>query len=192
MTTTPHASPGGPEPMRRFWPAIVALLVLALLTAVHSLVFGPLAARYHQQLEAAGELGAPLDPRLVLAPLPPRVTELLRRNSLTAAEAERLSQSGFLTTDLVRRVADVAVECGIDVSASEPGTVAQTPGTVEVRAEVRLRGRYSQIVALLDRLAKDRSLYRVEQLSLSPLPTGAVEAKLELARAILKRSEGAS
>jgi hypothetical protein len=192
MTPAPNHSPGTPEPLRRFWPALMALLVLTLLTLVHSLVFGPMAARYRLQLQAAGEMGAPLDPRLVLAPLPPRVTELLRRNSLTSVEADRLGQSGFLTTDLVRRVADIAVECGIDVSASEPGTVVQTPGTVEVRAEVRLRGRYTQIVTLLDRLAKDRSLYRVEQLSLSPLPTGLVEAKLQLARAILKRSEGAS
>jgi hypothetical protein len=189
MTTAPDRSP---EPMRRFWPALTALLVLALLTAVHSTVFGPLAVRYRQQLLAAGELGAPLDPRLVLAPLPPRVTDLLRRNSLTAAEADRLSQSGFLATDLVRRVAGVAMENGIDVAASEPGTVAQTPGSVEVRAQLRLRGRYAQIVALLDQLSKERSLYRVEQLSLSPLPGGLVEAKLGLARAILKRSEGAS
>jgi hypothetical protein len=188
MTTAPGRPP---DPLRRFWPALTALLVLALLSAVHSTVFGPLAVRYHQLLQAAGELGAPLDPRLVLAPLPPRVTDLLRKNSLTALEAERLSQSGFLATDLVRRVAGVAVASGIDVAASEPGTVAQTPGSVEVRAVLRLRGRYTQIVALLDRLSQERSLYRVEQLSLSPLPGGLVEAKLGLARAILKRSEGA-
>jgi hypothetical protein len=66
--------------------------------------------------------------------------------------------------------------------------VAQTPATVEVRAELRLRGRYIQIVKLLDRLAKERSLYRIEQFSLVPLPGGVVEAKLEVARVYLKRS----
>jgi hypothetical protein len=180
----------GAPPLRRFWPALAALLVLALLSIVHSLVFAPLAGRYHQQLQAAAELGAPLDPRLVLAPLPPRVTDMLRKNSLSEAEANQLSQSGFLATDLVRRLAGVAVGVGIDVAASEPGTVAQTPGTVEVRAELRLRGRYSQVVRLLDALDKERSLYRIDRLSLAPLPGGSVEAKLLVARVFLKRSGG--
>src|SRR5580765_1823926 len=157
------------EPLRRFWPALAALLVLALLSSVHSLVFSPLAGRYRQQLEAAGELGAPLDPRLVLAPLPPRVTDMLRKNSLSEAEANQLSQSGFLATDLVRRLAGAAVGVGIDVAASEPGSVAQTPGTVEVRAQLRLRGRYAQVVKLMDALASERSFYRIERLSVLPL-----------------------
>ena len=165
---------------------------MVLLASVHSLVFSPLAGRYRQQLEAAGELGAPLDPRLVLAPLPPRVTDMLRKNSLSEAEANQQSQSGFLATDLVRRLASAAVSCGIDVAASEPGTVAQTPTTVEVRAQLRLRGRYTQIVKLLDTLAQERSLYRIEKLSLAPLPGGDVESKIEVARVFLKRSGSTS
>jgi hypothetical protein len=66
--------------------------------------------------------------------------------------------------------------------------VTQTPSTVEVRAELRLRGRYTQIVKLLDTLAQERSLYRIERLSLAPLPGGNVESKLEVARVFLKRS----
>lgn len=187
----PSAGPvlrAGVPPLPRFWPALAALLVLALLSSVHSLVFSPLAGRYRQQLQAAGELGAPLDPKLVLAPLPPRVTDMLRKNSLSEAEADQLSRSGFLATDLVRRLAGVAVGCGIDVAASEPGGVTQTTGTVEVRAQLRLRGRYVQIVRLLDSLASERSLYRIERLSLAPLPGGLVETKLEMARVFLKRS----
>ena len=182
----------GAGPLRRFWPALAALLVMVLLASVHSLVFSPLAGRYRQQLEAAGELGAPLDPRLVLAPLPPRVTDMLRKNSLSEAEANQQSQSGFLATDLVRRLAGAAVGVGIDVAASEPGSVAQTASTVEVRAGLRLRGRYAQIVKLLDALANERSLYRIERLSLAPLPGGLVESKLEVARVFLKRSGGPS
>ena len=196
--TSLAAPPAGPtlrvaaEPLRRFWPALAALLMMVLLASVHSLVFSPLAGRYRQQLEAAGELGAPLDPRLVLAPLPPRVTDMLRKNSLSEAEANQQSQSGFLATDLVRRLAGAAVGVGIDVAASEPGSVAQTASTVEVRAGLRLRGRYAQIVKLLDALANERSLYRIERLSLAPLPGGLVESKLEVARVFLKRSGGPS
>jgi len=174
--------------LRRFWPALAALLVLTLLSSVHSLVFSPLAGRYQQQLHAAGDLGAPLDPKLVLAPLPPRVTDMLRKNSLAEAEANQLSQSGFLATDLVRRLAAAAGGCGIDVAASEPGGVTQTPGTVEVRAQLRLRGRYAQVVKLMDALSSEHSLYRIERLSVVPLTGGLVEAKIEVARVFLKRS----
>jgi len=185
---TSLSNPSAAEPLRRFWPALAAILVLTLFSSVHSLVFSPLASRYRRQLQTAGEIGAPLDPRLVLAPLPPRVTDMLRKNSLAEAEANQLSQSGFLATDLVRRLAAVATGVGIDVAASEPGSVAQTPGTVEVRAQLRLHGRYTQIVKLLDALASERSLYRIERLSLVPLPGGLVESKLEVVRVFLKRS----
>jgi len=176
-----------PGPLRRFWPALVSLVVLGLFSSIHSLEFWPLAGRYRQLLNEAGELGAPLDPRVGLAPLPPRVTELLRRNSLASEDADRMSQSGFLATDLVRRVAGTAVACGIDVAASEPGAIAHTTSTVEVHAELRLRGRYADFVRLMDALSREQSLYRVEQLSLTPLPRGRLEARLELARVLLKR-----
>ena len=189
---TSLAAPPTMEPLRRFWPALAALLVMALLSSVHSLIFSPLAGRYRQQLHDAGEMGAPLDPRLVFAPLPPRVTDMLRKNSLSEADANELGQSGFLATDLVRRLAGAAVGCGIDVAASEPGSVVQTPGTVEVRAQLRLRGRYGQVVKLLDALATERSLYRIERLSLVPLPGGLVESRLEVARVFLKRSGASS
>src|SRR5262245_64201773 len=118
--------------------------------------------------------------------------EMLRKNSLSEAEANQLSQSGFLATDLVRRLAGTAVACDLDVAASEPGTVAQTPGTVEVSAELRLRGRYGQVVKLMDALARERSLYRVERVFVVPLPGSIVECKLEVARVFLKRSGGPS
>lgn len=174
-------------PLRRFWPALVALLLVALLSSVQTLAFGPLAARYRSQLSAAGEVGASLDPRLALAPLPPRVVELLRRNSVAAADADRLSQSGFLATDLVRRVSETAVGCGIDVAGSEPGVATQTATTLEIRAHLRLRCRYAQFVELLDDLADEHALYRIDRLSLVPQPNGAAEAELWVARVLLKR-----
>jgi len=63
---------------------------------------------------------------------------------------------------------------------------------VEVRAQLRLRGRYAQIVRLLDALASEHSLYRIERLSLVPLPGGLVESKLEVARVFLKRTGASS
>ena len=175
------------SPLRRHWPALVSLLVLALLWSVQTLGFGPLANRYRLQLAAAGEIGASLDPRLALAPLPPRVSELLQRNSVAAADADRLSQSGFLATDLVRRLSEIAVGCGIDVAGSEPGVATQTLTTLEVRAHLHLRCRYPQFVELLGDLAEERALYRMERMAVTPQPNGVLETELWVARVLLKR-----
>lgn len=175
------------ESFRRLWPAAGALLVVLSLWVVHSASFAPLASRYRRLLVEAGEMGATFDPRLAAAPLPPRVTDLFRRNSLAAADADRLSQSGFLATDLVRRISAAALRRGIEVSASQPGSATQTQATLEVRAQLMLEGRYEQVLTLLDDLAREGGLYRLEELSLSPQPGGRVQADLQLARMLLKR-----
>jgi hypothetical protein len=176
----------GPQ-LFRFWPALASLLVLALLWSVQTVGFGPLATRYRTQLTAAGEIGASLDPRLASPPLPPRVLEFLRSNSVAAADADGLSQSGFLATDLVRRVSERAVGRGIDVAGSEPGVATQTPSTLEVRAHLKLRGRYAQFVELLGDLAGEHGLYRIERMTISPQLNGLTETELWIARVLLKR-----
>ena len=175
------------DSVRRHWPALGALLVGAALWAVHTTSFAPLAAQYRRLLAQAGEMGATFDPRLAVAPLPPRVTDLFRQNSLAVAEADRLGQSGFLATDLVRRVSATAQRRGIEVSASQPGSATQTSATLEVRAQLVLEGRYEQVVGLLDELAREGALYRVEELALAPQPGGRVQADVQLARMLLKR-----
>ena len=174
-------------PPRRYWASVLALAVGASLWLVHTLSFAPLAARYRTQLTQAGEIGASLDPRLAAAPLPTRVALLFQSNSVTALEADRLSQSGSLATDLVRRVSETAVASGINVAASQPGAASQTATTIEVRAQLRLQGSYEQLVRLLGALAREGTFYRIEALSLTPLPKGAVEADVRLARMLLKR-----
>jgi hypothetical protein len=173
--------------MLRFWPALAALLVLALLWLVHTLGFAPLAARYRAQLAAAGEVGASLDPRLAAPPLPPRVVDLLRTNSVAASEADRLSQSGSLATDLVRRVSERAAGRGIDVAGSEPGVATQTASTLEVRAHLKLHCRYAQFVELLGDLAGEHALYHLERMTITPQANGLTETELWVARVLLKR-----
>lgn len=180
-------SPDRLSPLRRSWPALVALVVLALLWVVHSLGFSPLAARYRAQLASAGDVGASLDPRLASAPLPPRVTDLLRRNSIAAADADRLSQSGFLATDLVRRISEAAVACGVDVAGSEPGSTTQTETTVEVRAHLHLRCRYAQFVELLGDMSAEHTLYRFERIAMAPLPSELTDVEIWVTRVLLKR-----
>ena len=174
-------------PIRRHWAAILAVLLAAGLWAVDSLSFAPLAAHYRRQLTAAGEIGASLDPRLAVAPLPPRVTQLFQANSVAPTDAERLSQSGSHVTDLVRRVSEIAVANGLDVVSSQPGAASHTTSTLEVRAQLRLHGRYEQVVRLLDQLAREGTFYRLESLSLAPLDRGGIEANLHLTRMLMKR-----
>jgi hypothetical protein len=165
----------------------VALLLGAALWAADTAGFAPLAARYQRLLVEAGEMGATFDPRLAVAPLPPRVTELFRENSVAVADADRLAQSGHFATDLVRRVSATALQRGIEVSASQPGAATQTAAALEVRAQLVLQGRYEQVVELLDDLAREGALYRVEELSLTPEENGRVVADLQLARMVLTR-----
>lgn len=173
--------------LRRFWPALVSAILLAQLWIVHTLGFRPLAVRYRAQLATAGEIGASLDPSLALAPLPPRVIDLLRRNSVAAEDAEGLSQSGFLATDLVRRISETAGAFGIDVAASEPGVATQSTSSLEVRAHLRLRCHYDQFIRLLDALAAGRSFFRIERMSLTPRPDGLTDVELWVARLLFKR-----
>ena len=176
-----------PTNVLRFWTAIVALLLGAGMWFAHTWSFSPLASQYRKQLRAAGEIGASLDPRLAVAPLPPRVTHLFQVNSVTNADAERMSQAGFYGTDLVRRISEIAVANGLDVAASQPGAASHTASTIEVRAELRLRGRYEQLVRLLDQLAHEGAFYRLDAMSLAPLENGAVEADLQVTRMLMKR-----
>ncbi len=171
----------------RYAHALAALLVGATLWVFHTTAFAPLASRYRSLLLHAGEMGATLDPRLAVAPLPPRVVELFRRNSVAIADADRLAQSGFLATDLVRRVSETATERAITVTSSQPGAATQTATAIEVRARLVLQGRYEQIVKLLDDLSREGALYRVDELLIEPLPGGRVSAELMLTRRLLKR-----
>lgn len=181
--STPTPSPW----TRALGPALLALGTFAVFSLVHSLSFQPLAARYRAQLTEAGAVGASIDPRLAVSPVPPRVQELLRLNSVTSPEADRLMASGQLATDLVRDVSELADGIGLDIVESEPGLVTRSGGTLEVRAQLRLRARYTQIVELLDRFAQQRALVRIERLMVSPGEGETVDVELHVASVLLKR-----
>jgi len=176
---------------QRHAPVLAALLVGAAFWVLNSAGFVQVAGKYRTLLRQAGEMGAMLDPRLAVAPLPPRVQQLFRANSASVADADRLAQSGALATDLVRRLSEASVACGLDVSGSQPGTAAQSASTIEVRAQLQLTGRYDQFVRLLDVLARQGAFYRVEALTLEPAEGGRLRADLQVARMLVKRGGGA-
>jgi hypothetical protein len=171
-------------------PILATLLLGAGFWLLHTTSFQQAAERYRSLLQQAGEMGATLDPRLAVAPLPPRVEALFRRNSASAGEADRLAQSGALATDLVRRLSEAAVACGLDVSGSQPGTSAQSASTIEVRAQLQLAGRYDQFVRLLDKLSHQGALYRIEAMTLEPADGGRVRADVQVARMMVRRGGG--
>ena len=174
--------------LRRHWPVFASLIVLAVFGAIHVLTFVPMAQRYERAVHNAGDMGATFDPSGAQPAMPPHVAVLLTENSLPSASAEQQGQSGALAATLMQHVAEAADRHGLDVVVSEPGVLTQTPAAVEVRAHLRMRGRYAQFVEMVDALAHDGALYRIERFSMAP--TGAANQDIELwvARLWLKRS----
>jgi ABC-type Fe3+-siderophore transport system permease subunit len=73
---------------RRNWQAVAALLIFLVFALVHALVFRPVLARYHRDVQRATELGMPLEATGAPPAASARLTALLADNSLNAAVAE--------------------------------------------------------------------------------------------------------
>ncbi len=178
--------------LRRQVPMLAALTMGIVFLALHSLVFMPLEQRYRRALAAAGPMGATLDPSQATQALPPRVYTLLIENARPASEVDRDAQSGELAGQLMQVLSGVAGRHGLDVIVSEPRLLTQQATRVQVRAHLRMRGRYSGLVGFLDELSKQPGLYRVERLMLDPDEGSIHEIELHVAQLLLKRPERGS
>lgn len=173
--------------LRRQLPLLFALLASAVFLVVHSMVFGPMVQRYQRALQAAGKAGAVFDGARVQAMLPPRVNALLLDHSLSEADANQKSRTGLLGAELVQQLSDVAGRNGLAVIVAEPGSGGESPSVIQPRAHVRLRGRYSQWLGMLDDLARSGSLVTVERFTLSPVGDGVQDIDLFASGFILRR-----
>jgi hypothetical protein len=180
--------------LRRQLPMFAAVVVGALFVLVHSVVFGPLAARYSSALATARSLGLSVDPAhpFATSPLPPRVYALLMDNSLPVSEADARAQSGSLAAEVVQLISGIAARHGLEVVVAEPGTLTTQANSVELRAHLKLRGRYSDFVAMLDELAAGGRLWYVERFSMDSLDPHREDMELWISSCILKRTRGAT
>jgi len=177
---------------RRQVPMLAALAMGLVFLGVHTFVFQPLEQRYRRALVAAGPMGATLDPSQTTQALPPRVYTLLIENARPTSEVERAAQSGALAGELMQTLSGVAGRHGLDVVVSEPGLLTEQPTQLQVRAHLRMRGRYAGVVSFLEDLSRQPGLYRIERLLLEPDDDGRLEIELNVARLLLKRPDGGS
>ena len=177
--------------LRRQWPALVAVALLALLTLVHQLWFRPTAQRYARALKQATEMGMPLDPAQMPRIMPPRLFAHVADNSLPQARAQDAANSGQLTAEFIGELSERMSRRGLAVTSTEPGSTTNSERTIQLRAHVRARGRYADFVMLLDDLARDTRLYGIERFTLIPDAAGGVAIELWASLLVLKVGAGA-
>lgn len=180
--------------IRRQWPALAAVAVLALFMLVHTLAFLPAAARYRRAIEQASALGLMVDPAHPnLKPvIPVNVFTLLMNNSLPATEADARSQSGALGAEAVQALSSAAARHGLEIVVAEPGLVTQQAAAIEVRAHLRLRGRYADFAAMVDDLAHGERLWTIERFTLAASGAGRAEIEVWMAGCVLRRTGSGS
>jgi hypothetical protein len=176
--------------IRRQWPLFATVLLFASFTYVHWTFFRPQADRYRAAIAQAATLGLVLDPShpAQTPPLPMSVYTVLMDNSLPSGEAEARSQSGTLGAQLAQTLSSMANRRGLEIVVAEPGTMTQLSGSIEIRAHLRLRGRYTSFVMLVDDLARDDRLWALERFTIIPSGSGRDEFDVWMASCLLKRS----
>jgi hypothetical protein len=180
--------------LRRLWPLVLTLFIAALFMLVHTLVFKPKATRYRDAIARAGAMGLVVDPahpsdRQMLSV---KVYTLLISNSLPADEADARSQSGTLGAQMAQALTRMASRRDLEVLIAEPGTTTQLPGSVEMRAHLRLRGHYPAFVGFVDDLARDSRLWSLERFTITPVNGGSDEFEIWVASCLLKRTGSGS
>ena len=177
--------------VRRLWPAIASLILLGVLTFVHQFWFQPTAKRYSRILKEATAVGMPLDVNDLPRIMPPRLFARIADNSIPAARAQEIANSGQLTAEFLGELSGKLSHRGLVVTSTDPAATSNNELTIVLRAHLRARGRYSDFVLLLDDLSLDTRLYAIDRFTVVPDAGGAVNIELWASRLILK-SQGRS
>jgi hypothetical protein len=175
--------------LRRHWQVVAAVLVFLAFTVVHLLVFQPSARRYQAAIKRAAGLGLALEAENPPPMMPPRVVALLTDNSLPTTAAGMERESGALTAALLEDVSQLTARHGMRVMSTEPGTTAQEPRAVQVRAHLTIQCTFQQFVAFLDDLSESNQLIAVDRFELAPGGSGRNVLELWVTRYILKQTE---
>lgn len=179
---------------RRHGPLFAAIVLCAGFLVVHAVVFRPLADRYRGLIAEAAKLGLAVDPAHPATgqPLSVKLFTLLIDNSLSLSEAEARSQSGTLGAAMAQSLSSIAARHDLEILVAEPGQQTQQPGSIEVRAHLRLRGSYGSFVGLVEDLAHSDRLWAIERFTVLPDESGRDVFEVWVAGCLLTRSRGAS
>lgn len=173
--------------LRRQWRLLGAIAAFLIFTVIHYGFFRPAASRYRASLASAGGIQAVFNPGGAQPMLPPRVFALISNHSLAAQDALERGGSGALGVVLLEDLGRIASRAGLRVESSEPGPVAQQPLSVQVRAHLKLRGRYAEIVSFFDEIDRDESLMMVDRFLITGLGENSDLLEIWITRAYLKK-----
>ncbi len=179
-------SPAQNVRLRRYRVALGLAVTLAGFHLANALLFEPTARRYERAVRQLGELGLGSQPGGSGRVLPPRLYRLMAENSRRAAEVAELGATGGLATALLETSTRLMTECGVEVMATDPGNVVQSPRVAQVHVELKARARYAQLVTFLDRLSGSGKLIEVDRLNLVSDTPEQVEAQLSLTQYVFK------
>jgi hypothetical protein len=171
------------------WPVWLALLTCAAVLATDVAVYRPARSRLQKALQGAKTVGLSLDPSQRPIMPPTSVQEFVTANSLPESEAASAVQSGLLTAGLLEEITGLASQSGLVVTATEPGLAAQQSGGIVVRAQIRARGTYAELLHYFDLIARAPHLLTVDRFE--ALGSGGAELNLTVAvtRHVLKRTK---
>lgn len=176
--------------LRRHWQLAGGACVFLVLAVLHVLWFLPTAKRYQALLKAANQTDL-MDPAQATPSVPPRLFALLEKNSLPGAQVTERGNSGQLTVAMLEDLTGLAAQAGLDVSLTEPGPVAPVGQAIELRAHLRLHGRYREFTDFVALLRRAGRLDALERFTLNA-SGDALAIEVWVKRLVLKQPERGS
>ncbi|MBI5709846.1 MAG: hypothetical protein HZC42_05985 [Candidatus Eisenbacteria bacterium] len=174
--------------LRRHWPVAGALAVFVVFVALHVLWFRTALARYQAAAQRISALGGGLELAGSPATMSSQLRAALSNNTLRAPVAEEQGNSGQLTAGMLEDLTRLAGKRGLEVVQTEQGPVTQLPGSVQVRAHLKLRGRYAEFVDLLGALGRSGTLFAVDRFKIESDTAGQQMIEMWVSQYILKQS----
>lgn len=175
--------------MRRHWQAVVAIVLLALLIAVHLVLFGGAAQSYQRAMKKARDMGLAVDHSRPLVVTPPRVLVLLAANMLPPGTTDINRDGGSLASSMLEELTQLTQRHRMRVVITEPGLTSQDSRSIQTRAHLRVQCTYADFLALLDDLAKEPSLISVDRFAMTQGRDGRQLLDLWVTRFVLKAAQ---
>jgi len=173
--------------MRRQWPLVGAVVTFLVFLLVHVTLFRPAADQYRSALRDAQRLGLSIEQATAPEVIPPKVYAMLADNAIPANVAKESGDSGTLSASLIEDVTRMAAARHMEIVVTEPGPTAQQQQSMIVRAHLKVRARFADLLGLLEDLTRGDKLYAVDRFSVQPTGDSTLMIDLYLSRYILKQ-----
>ena len=175
---------------RRRWPLFAATGIFVIFILTHVVVYQLAVRRLQAALKSAEAVGLAYGPSHTIRLVPPRVYQVLSKNSLPAEVVEQRLNSGTLASDLVADITRLAAKHGMELTLIEPGAVSVQSSSAKIGAHLHMVCSYPELIAFLDDLARSQEMLAVDRLKLNSRESGQRDLELWVSRLVLKQSRG--